>query len=598
MADRFVSVFRRVGAIPERFLALLAGTPSHPLTGGSGMVREPAPAVGLSATGDVFLLDQPVAQSRAGSRSGVLERANRAAAPGCLRGAGSWMPRSIRIGAILAAVSLVLAGCAPGPSKAASHKTSASEPGKSPASTTVRSVPAARLIEPPGPISAHPALLDEASAACRRAGASDLTLCAGTVDAEVWGLPLVITSHLRDVVACLLKVNTLDNATSLAGPDSTVVADPNDDTLYSTAFLDLRAGPQLLSVPPISGRYVDFQLLDMYTNTIADVGVLTDGGHGGTYAFVGPGWHGTIPEGAVRIDVPTPDAWLLGRTQVKGPADLLAAVELEAQYSLTALSGHGSGTTGGPSTLACPAPALPSSTSPGFLGDLGKDMAADPPAADDGPVVQAMAAAGIGPGRTPGATGSGNAAEYLEALRVGASLLAGAAGAGPATIWTGYTRGAVAGSYGTDYLQRARLAQETPGVQVPAQAVYFSASRARSRTATTALVGTRSYEIQFPPGDLPPHGPDGFWSITLYNAAGFLVGNPIDRYSVGDQTPGLVRGADGSLTIVVSASHPTETNMNWLPAPKDAFSLVLRVYDPTPQVLDGSWPPPVIQAIS
>ena len=174
----------------------------------------------------------------------------------------------------------------------------------------------------------------------------------------------------------------------------------------------------------MSGRYADFQLLDMYTNTIADVGVLTGGGHGGTYAFVGPGWQGTIPKGDVRIDAPTPDAWLLGRTQVKGPADLLAAVELEAQYSLTALSGHGSGTTGGPSTLACPAPDLPSSTSLGFLGDLEKDMAADPPTAADGPVVQAMAAVGIGPGRTAGAAGSSNATGYLKALRLGASLLA------------------------------------------------------------------------------------------------------------------------------------------------------------------------------
>lgn len=158
-------------------------------------------------------------------------------------------------------------------------------------------------------------------------------------------------------LACQFRLNVLDNATTLAGPDSTSVAFPNDDTPYSTAFLDLRAGPQLLNVPKVSGRYVDSQLLDMYTNTIADVGVLTGGGHGGTYAFTGPGWHGTIPKGVVRIDVPTPDAWLLGRTQVKRPADLLAAVELEAQYSLTALSGRGSGTTGGRSTFACPAPA-------------------------------------------------------------------------------------------------------------------------------------------------------------------------------------------------------------------------------------------------
>jgi len=502
------------------------------------------------------------------------------------------------IGAILVVVSLVLAGCTSGPAKTAGRGTSASESAKSSASTAVTSVSAAKLIEPPGPVSAHPALLDEASAACRSAHASDVTLCAGTVDAEVWGLPLVIVSNLRDQLACLLRVNVLDNATTLAGPNSVSVVYPNDDTLYSFAFLDLRGGPQLLSVPSVSGRYVNFQLLDMYTNTIADVGVLTGGGHGGTYAFVGPGWHGTIPNGDVRIDVPTPDAWLLGRTQVNGSAGLRAAVELEAQYSLTALSGHGSGTTGGPSTLACPAPALPSSTSLGFLDDVGKDMAADPPTAADGPVVQAMAAGGIGPGRTPGATSARNAAEYLKALRLGASLLAGAAGAGSTTIWAGYTRGAVVGSYGTDYLDRARLAEGAPGTQVPTQAVYFNASRARSGTTTTALAGTRSYEIRFPAGDLPPHGSDGFWSITLYNAAGFLVANPIDRYSIGDQTPGLVRGADGSLTIVVSASRPSETDVNWLPAPKGAFSLVLRVYDPTPRVLDGSWSPPVIRAVS
>ena len=510
--------------------------------------------------------------------------------------------RSLRVGAVLVVVSFVLAGCTSGPAKTASRGASTSEPGKSPGSTTPASASAARLIEPPGPVSPHPALLGEASAACRKAGASDIALCAGTVDAEIWGLPLVITSQLRDVLACTFKVNVFDNLTTLAGPNSTLVAYPNNNTLYSTAFLDLRAGPQLLRIPPVSGRYVDFQLLDMYTDTIADVGVLTGGGHGGSYAFVGPGWHGTLPNGVVRIDVPTPDAWLLGRTQVKGPADLPAAVELEALYSLTALSalsgfsGHGSGTTGGPSTLTCPAPSQPASTSLGFLDDLEKDMAADPPMTTDGPVVQAMAAAGIGPGRTPGATSPRNAGEYLQALSLGAGLLAGAAGTGSAAIWSGYTPGAVVGSYGTDYLERARVAQDEPGAQVPAQAVYLSANRARSGTAVVPLAGTRSYEIRFPAGDLPPFGSDGFWSVTLYDAAGFLVANPISRYSIGDETPGLVRGADGSLTIVVSDSRPSETDVNWLPAPTGAFSLVLRVYDPKPQVLDGSWtPPPVIR---
>jgi hypothetical protein len=489
-------------------------------------------------------------------------------------------------------VSLVLVGCTSRTSNTASGESSPSKATKS--STRGH---AAKLIQPPGPISAHPALLGDASAACHTAGAANPTLCAGTVDAEVWGLPLVITSQLRDSLACQVGVNVLYNATKLAGPSSVSVAYPNDDTLYSTAFLDLRAGPRLLRVPAISGRYVDFQLLDMYTNTIADIGVLTGGGHGGTYAFVGPGWHGTIPTGVVRIDVPTPDAWLLGRTQVKGPADVLAAVDLEAQYSLTALPGHGSGTIGGPSSLACPAPALPPSTSLEFLGDLDEDMAADPAAAADGPVVQAMAAAGIGPGRTPASASSSNAAEYLQALRLGASLVAGAAGEGSTTIWTGYARGAVVGSYGTDYAKRAVLAEETLGTQVPAQAVYFSAMDAQSGTTTTSLAGTHNYEIRFPAGDDPPHGSEGFWSITLYNGAGSFVANPIGRYSIGNETHGLLLGAGGSLTIVLSASRPGQPDVNWLPAPSGAFSLVLRVYDPTPQVLDGSWSPPVIRAI-
>jgi hypothetical protein len=50
------------------------------------------------------------------------------------------------------------------------------------------------------------------------------------------------------------EVNVLDTVTTLAGPNSVSVAYPNDDTLYSFAFLDLRGGPQLLSVPSVSGR--------------------------------------------------------------------------------------------------------------------------------------------------------------------------------------------------------------------------------------------------------------------------------------------------------------------------------------------------------
>jgi hypothetical protein len=111
--------------------------------------------------------------------------------------------RSLRIGAVPLAVCLVLVGCTSGASKTPSGNSS---PSKSGNSSTPGSI--AKLIQPPGPISAHPALLDEANTACKTAGAADLTLCAGTVDAEVWGLPLVIMSQLRDLLACQIRVTS------------------------------------------------------------------------------------------------------------------------------------------------------------------------------------------------------------------------------------------------------------------------------------------------------------------------------------------------------------------------------------------------------
>jgi len=49
----------------------------------------------------------------------------------------------------------------------------------------------------------------------------------------------------------------------------------------------------------------------------------------------------------------------------------------------------------------------------------------------------------------------------------------------------------------------------------------------------------------------------------------YLIANPIDRYSIGDRTPGLRRDSDGSLTIVIQHEQPADTS-NWLPGPRRA----------------------------
>ena len=138
---------------------------------------------------------------------------------------------------------------------------------------------------------------------------------------------------------------------------------------------------------------------------------------------------------------------------------------------------------------------------------------------------------------------------------------------------------------------------------------------ARALAARGGLWGNHGYEAAYPmtytdaDGDQLDgrnrytltfdHDPpvDAFWSITMYDLPDFyLVTNPIGRYSIGDRTPGLRRGSDGSLTIVMQHEQPAETS-NWLPAPAAPFRPLMRLYQPQPAILDGSYKiPPITKA--
>jgi hypothetical protein len=93
---------------------------------------------------------------------------------------------------------------------------------------------------------------------------------------------------------------------------------------------------------------------------------------------------------------------------------------------------------------------------------------------------------------------------------------------------------------------------------------------------------------------------DAFWSLTMYDVPKFLlVSNSIDRYSIGDRTPGLQGAADGSLTLYLQHESPgPEKESNWLPAPAGDFRPVMRMYQPRPEVLAGDYALPPIRKIS
>ena len=73
-----------------------------------------------------------------------------------------------------------------------------------------------------------------------------------------------------------------------------------------------------------------------------------------------------------------------------------------------------------------------------------------------------------------------------------------------------------------------------------------------------------------------------------------LVDNPMKRYLINSpMLPSLVPDPDGGYTIYIQNASPgIDKESNWLPAPKGPFLVVLRLYWPKPDALNGVWKAP------
>jgi len=91
--------------------------------------------------------------------------------------------------------------------------------------------------------------------------------------------------------------------------------------------------------------------------------------------------------------------------------------------------------------------------------------------------------------------------------------------------------------------------------------------------------GTTIYKLNVK--DVPV---DGFWSITLYNAEGYLVKNDLDAYSFNDIT--AKKNDDGSVTIQFGGCDGKTPNC--LPI-MPGWNYTVRLYRPHKEILDGTW---------
>jgi len=373
-------------------------------------------------------------------------------------------------------------------------------------------------------------------------------------------------------------------------PDNTDIVSPNNDTPYSWAWLDLRTEPWVVSVPAVD-RYYVLPFHDLDTTYVGYIGARTTGEDAGDYLVAGPGWDGRVPEGirgVLRAD--TQLVGCLGRTMLTGTedTDVKALRDIQEQYRLQPLSSF----LGGAAPEPAPEPAWPvwreeAGRGIEFLTLLDFLLGFFPVLPGQAELRARLAALGVD-GRgcfEPQALAPDVRAALEQGISYGRQQLEDAKAR--ATRSTGFfgTREEL----GDDYLSRG-VGADKGLYGLPPEEAWYGGWVVDSEGNRPPDASERDYTIHFPAGGLPEA--EFFWSATLYRLPQrLLASNPIDRYSIGDRTPGLVHDSDGGLTLHVRHNRPTAPDeaANWLPAPEGPFTVVIRVYGADRAVIDGSW---------
>lgn len=422
-------------------------------------------------------------------------------------------------------------------------------------------------------------------------------------EAYVYLYPLVtmdvtrkVALHSDPAVAGIgAPANTFNHIRAFPTAEMRQVVRPNFDTLYSSAWLDLRAGPVLVSHADTGERFFLLPMLDMWTDVFAAPGTRTSGNRAATFALCPPGWRGELPAHAQRIDAPTPYVWIIGRTQTNGPSDYAAVHAVQNGFTITSVSGAAfQATPRDPNvdTATEPLVQVNSMSAPAFFAYATELLALHPPHATDWSILQRLARIGIVRGQPfdPSRT----TPEILEEAKRASLATMKELRPTASPVVNGWRMKRDGGVFGSAYLQRAMTAMGGLGANVPEDAMYPTTIVDGDGQP---LKGEQRYVLHFERDELPPAG--AFWSVTLYDMDGFQIPNALDRFAIGDRDP-LRFHADGSLDLFIQHASPgAEHESNWLPTPASGpINLTIRLYAPEPEVLDGRWNPPPIRRVT
>lgn len=440
--------------------------------------------------------------------------------------------------------------------------------------------------------------------------------------AYLWALPLINTLGMK--VGAEEAFGTGYNVMPIwmkRLDAKTHITTPNSDLIYGMVFANLKeTGPLVFESPPkLQGILLDFWQRPIPMDGgqfFGDVGLPgPDGGKGGKFLILPPGYKGTVPDGYYVYRSGTNSVFIFLRSFYQDPKNTAPAVDVLKQARLYPLGKKNSAKpmnfvdASGKSLNMLPRNTVAAFEQIKQLLDVEGTTLADPdwlgmldaigitagrsfkPDDKTRTILDAAAKTGYKMSRVIGFEGGTNGGDFrVYPDRQWLNPVNNMKSRWPksATDLSFTERGVGLRSldsriwFFTDYYSISPgMVSMTPGKG----AFYMIAFKDADGEP---LVGDRSYVVNLPK-DIPAAL---FWSVTLYeaeNASGLDNGQPFPSKGKLDNP---AKNADGSTDMYIGPKAPEGKESNWLAtAPGRGFFAILRLYAPTATAIEGSWKP-------
>jgi hypothetical protein len=407
----------------------------------------------------------------------------------------------------------------------------------------------------------------------------------------------------------------------------TQVTTPNSDVLYAMSYVDLgKDGPLVMEAPPgLQGILLDYWQRPIPVDGgkfFGDVGLAgPDGGKGGKFLLLPPGYKGAVPEGYFVYRSATNSVFVFLRGFYEDPKNLTPAVAHLERTKIYPLNGEASAKPMTfPDASGVPANMLPISDGSAFdqlklLVDRESDSLAGPdwlgmlaaigivkgqpftPDANTRTILDCAARTAYKMGRVIGFEEKVSGKSYrMYSDRRWLNPFADGTPANPTGTLNLAWENVAGGYLDLD----ARIWMFTDYYSISPGMVSQNAGKGAkyvigfTDSDGTPLVGASNYRLNLP-ANIPAAN---FWSVTLYdaeNGSGLANGQPFPSLGSRDKP---AQNGDGSTDLYLGPQAPAGKAGNWLATvPGKGYFVIVRLYGPTEAAIDNSWKPGDIEKV-